>query len=439
MGKSEETKSDQPIDLEREAEEARSELTGNILPFWLDHAMDGEFGGIMTGVDRSGTLIESDKSMWFQGRFAYVLARTYCDVSSDIRYLDAARSCLDFQNRFGSDGRGRMWYRVTREGAPLRMRRYLFTECFACAANAQMFAATGERTYLQRALDILELILRYRDTPGLLLPKGVPATRPSRGFALPMILLNVAQVLRRASAGRSADGEGETHGPVAAASGAGNETRERSRMLADRVAEESINLISTYFVNEEYRCVLEECGPNGELLDHFEGRTLNPGHAIEGAWFVLEEAISRGGSLRDADPKLVSLGVRMLDWMWEWGWDREYGGLYYFRDVLGHPSPEYWHDMKFWWPHSEAIIACLTAWLLTGDSRHAARYRQVKEWSYAHFPDDRHGEWYGYLHRDGTVSSDLKGNLFKGPFHIPRMCLVRAGASGRSGRPGRAG
>jgi N-acylglucosamine 2-epimerase len=30
------------------------------------------------------------------------------------------------------------------------------------------------------------------------------------------------------------------------------------------------------------------------------------------------------------------------------------------------------------------------------------------------------GEWFGYLHRDGTVAQLAKGNLFKGPFHLPR-------------------
>lgn len=30
-------------------------------------------------------------------------------------------------------------------------------------------------------------------------------------------------------------------------------------------------------------------------------------------------------------------------------------------------------------------------------------------------------EYGGYLHRDGRISTGMKGNLFKGPFHLPRM------------------
>ena len=79
--------------------------------------------------------------------------------------------------------------------------------------------------------------------------------------------------------------------------------------------------------------------------------------------------------------------------------------------------------MKFWWPQTEAIIASLYAFLVTGDDKYLYRHERISEWAYAHFPDTEMGEWYGYLHRDGTVAQPAKGNLFKGPFHIPRMMI----------------
>jgi N-acylglucosamine 2-epimerase len=77
--------------------------------------------------------------------------------------------------------------------------------------------------------------------------------------------------------------------------------------------------------------------------------------------------------------------------------------------------------MKLWWPHNEAIIATLLAHQLTGDAEYERWHERVHGWAYAHFPDPVHGEWFGYLHRDGSVSTRLKGNLWKGPFHLPRM------------------
>ena len=110
--------------------------------------------------------------------------------------------------------------------------------------------------------------------------------------------------------------------------------------------------------------------------------------------------------------------------MWERGWDKKYGGLYYFRDVYNRPVQEYWHDMKFWWPHNEAIIATLLAWTLTKNEKYLKMHSLVHNWAYKHFEDQEHGEWFGYVHRDGRLSSQIKGNLWKGPFHLPRMQLV---------------
>jgi N-acylglucosamine 2-epimerase len=168
----------------------------------------------------------------------------------------------------------------------------------------------------------------------------------------------------------------------------------------------------------EHEALMDVVGPNGEILDHFEGRMIAPGDAMEGGWFILHE-----GKLRN-DPRLIKIGLTMIDWMWKRGWDEEFGGLFNFRDLRGLPVQEYTQDMKFWWTHCEAIIATMLAHELTRDERYARWHKQVHDWTFKHFPDPDFGEWFGYLHRDGRVSTRLKGNMWKGPFHIPRMLRV---------------
>jgi len=145
---------------------------------------------------------------------------------------------------------------------------------------------------------------------------------------------------------------------------------------------------------------------------------VSPGHSLETAWFLMEIARRRD------EASLVQRAAKIVDWSFERGWDGQYGGLLYFVDVEGKPSPYLEHDMKLWWPHSEALYATLLAYHLTGDAKYARLYEQVHEWTFAHFPDEPFGEWFGYLHRDGSLSTDLKGNLWKGPFHIPRSQLL---------------
>ena len=369
----------------------RDGLLNDTLPFWIDHSVDARYGGFMFCLDRDGTVIDTDKGMWQQGRFTWLLATLYNTVQKRDQWLELAAHGVDFIRRHGFDDDGRMFFITTRDGRPVRKRRYVFTEVFAAIALAAFAKASGDRQAATEARDLFRLVIRYGTTPGLIEPKVDPRTRPAKSMGLPMMLLSTAQVLR------------ETVGDE----------------LCGEWIERSIEEIRRDFLKPELEAVMETVGPTGELIDHFDGRMLNPGHAIEAAWFILAEAKYRGN-----DPQLIELGTTMLDWMWRRGWDEEYGGILYFRDVRGLPVQEYWQDMKFWWPQNEAIIATLMAYQLTGDEKYAGWHRDIHDWTYRHFPDPEYGEWYGYLHRDGRVSVPLKGNLWKGPFHLPRMQLV---------------
>lgn len=372
----------------------RDALLGDVMPFWLRHGLDPQYGGYFTALDRDGTVIDTDKSIWFQGRGAWMFATLYNQVEPREEWLGAARSGIDFLRRFGRGDGGKLYFSVTQEGRPLRMRRYVYSEAFAAIASAAYARATGDAHAAEESCGYFATYLRHSFEPNLMPAKVDSVTRPMTGIGSRMIAIVTAQQLR------------ENLGDI--------EIRGRN---CTAWIDHGIDEIERLFVKPELRVVLETVGPTGEFLDHFDGRQLNPGHAIEAAWFILHEARHR------QDARLQQLGLTILDWMWERGWDREYGGLYYFRDVRGLPVQEYWHDMKFWWPHCEAIIATLLAWTLTGDERYAQMHQQVHTWSFSHFADPEHGEWFGYLHRDGRLSVPLKGNMWKGPFHLPRMLL----------------
>jgi len=356
--------------------------------FWLPRSVDAEHGGYFTCLDADGSLLQTDKAIWFQGRMAWMFATLYLTVEPRKEWLDAARSGIEFLEAHGFDTDGRMFFTVTREGAPLRKRRYLFSECFAIIAMAAYGAASAQECYIEQAEKLFAMVHHYLRAPGLLEPKTDPATRPMKGLAMPMILTVTAQELRKYS-----------DGP-----------------LCKQTIDASIAEIRSDFLKPEFRCLLETVGPNGEFLDSLDGRCVNPGHSIEAAWFILEEA-----RLTDGNPDLIKLGTTILDWSLDLGWDQEHGGIFYFRDAKGLPCVEYWHDMKFWWPHNEAIIATLLAYQITGDAKYARWHEKIHNWSYAHFADLKHGEWYGYLHRDGSISTRVKGTIYKGFFHLPRM------------------
>ena len=222
-------------------------------------------------------------------------------------------------------------------------------------------------------------------------PKTIPETRTGRAFGIPMIYLNVTSVLMRVDP--------------------------EKRALYEERAASCVEDIFRYHVKDELGCVLENVGPEGEArLDFTEGRIVNPGHDIEGVWFLLEHA------KRTGDKALVEKAETIFNRAINAGWDKEYGGLLYFIDCLGRPPEAYEHDMKLWWPHDEILISSLMLYRDTGKEEYLDWFYRTLDYSKEHFSDPAFGEWYGYLRRDGKPTEPAcKGSTFKGPFHLPRM------------------
>lgn len=378
-----------------------SVLYDNVLPFWMIRSLDREKGGYLHCLDREGSVYSTDKAVWLQCRQAWMLSKLYNTVEKREEWLDAARLGAEFVRRHAFDKDGRMFFSLTREGKPLRKRRYIFSEAFAVIAFAEYAAASGEERYMKKAVEIYRLMLRLATTPGLLPPKVIPTTRKMKSLAVPMIILAATQEIRA----------------------------HRADPLFERTAASCVREITAHFMKPDRRALLEHVGPKGEEFDLPAGRLVNPGHAIETAWFLMHEAELR------SDPELTAQACRILDWSLELGWDPEQGGFFAFVDREGKPCEQLEWDMKLWWPHTEALYALLLAHHLTGDDRYAGWHARVHEYTFGRFPDPEFGEWFGYLHRDGSVANPAKGSMWKGCFHVPRAMWLCERLLGRMEAP----
>ena len=337
-----------------------------------------------------------------QGRCAWTFSYLCSVYGKRPEWLEAAKSCLDFleDHCINHKAGGRLYFQVTEDGKPLRQRRYCFSEGFYAIANGEYYGVTGEKEHLERARCAYRMI--YELNNGLIAdptgmgPKVEPETRQGRGLGEPMIFLNITSVMRRIDPDNAAE--------------------------YDRHAAECVDAIFTYHMREDLQCTLETVGRNGEFWkDVTAGRVVNPGHDIECSWFLMEYANHLGGAEGRA---IHDKAVTIFDWAARGGWDPEYQGLLYFTDCLGNPPEAYEHDMKLWWPHNEMLIASLMIYRDTGRQEYLDWFNKVVEYCKEYFCDPEHGEWYGYLRRDGKPTMpSTKGSTFKGPFHVPR-CLI---------------
>jgi N-acylglucosamine 2-epimerase len=367
--------------------------------FWLEHGMDKVNGGVYTCLDRKGEVFSTDKSVWMQGRCGWIFAWLCHLYGTRPEWLEASKSCIDFMENYciNPDADGRMYFTVTAEGLPLRQRRYCFSEAFYAMANAEYYGITGEKEHLERArkaYDIYWNLNHGMADPTGLGPKTIPETRSGRSFGIPMIYLNVTSVMLRVDP----------------------ENAELYNQRADQCIEE----IFRYHVKPELKCVLENVGVDGEArLYYTDGRVVNPGHDIEGVWFILEYAKRTGKT------EYIAKAAQIFDWAIEAGWDKEYGGLLYFVDALGKPPEAYEHDMKLWWPHDEILISSLMLYRDTREEKYLDWFYKTLDYCKTYFADSEYGEWYGYLRRDGKPTEPAcKGSTFKGPFHLPRMLSI---------------
>ncbi len=370
-------------------------LMEDVVPFWMaSDLIDREYGGYITSVDREGRSYNDDKSVWFQGRCLWSFSKLCNTYGVKKEWADAADSGARFIKEHCIDEDGRMFFTVTRSGEPLRKRRYFFSESFLVVGFAEYYLLRGNKDDLALAEKYFDMMYNiYLDPandPFKITPKENADVRPLRSNSYPMVLVSSAQTLRRVS------GKDEYYGKI-----------------INKIVDDMISL----HYKEEYKCVLETVYTNGDILDNPTGRTINPGHSIENSWFLMNEAV------RSQNKELLTKALNILDWSLEIGWDREHGGIYYFRDLKGRPCEQLEHDMKLWWVHNEALIATLTAHLITGEEKYEIWYDRLHEYTFSHFSDDKCGEWYGYLHRDGTVSHTQKGSMWKGPYHLVR-CLI---------------
>jgi N-acylglucosamine 2-epimerase len=370
----------------------RQALLDDVVPFWAEHSPDREHGGCFTYLDRDGSVYGTDKPVWLQARHVWLFSRLYGRVERREEWLELARLGEEFLRRHAFDEDGRMFFLLTARGRPLRKRRYVFSEMFGVMALAEYAEASGDESCLGRADELFHLIMDCLSTPGRLPGKGVPGVRDTRSHAVPMMLLAVCQQMRD----RSDD-------PV-----------------YEEVADRAVVELLTDFVRMEERALVETVGIHGNRLDTPAGRCVCPGHAIETAALLMQE-----GARRD-DRGLIHAASQVLDWSLERGWDAEHGGLFYFVDAEGRPSEQLEHDMKLWWVHVEALSATLLACRLMSEKRHRDWFVRLHDWTFGHFPDAEFGEWFGYLHYDGTVALPLKGGLWKGAYHLGRSLLTCA-------------
>jgi N-acylglucosamine 2-epimerase len=362
------------------------ELIKNVLPFWLQHSKDEEHGGYFTCLDQQGKVYDTDKFMWLQGREVWCFSTMYRLVDQNPAWKEMALHGASFMKKFGRDAKGNWYFSLTADGKPLVQPYNIFSDCFATMAFAALNKIDPSPEYRAIALDTFEnIIVRQHNWKGVY-NKSFPGSRPLKNFTLPMILCNLSLELEDILG------------------------KERVDSFIPTVLHEVMDV----FYRPELGLIVENVNQDGSLSDTFEGRLMNPGHAIEAMWFIMDLG------KRMNDVALIEKAKNIMLKTIEHAWDKQYGGLFYFMDTENKPLQQLEWDQKLWWVHVESLVALAKGYALTKDPVCLQWFDTMHAYTWDKFRDPQNGEWFGYLNRRGEVLSTAKGGKWKGCFHIPR-------------------
>ena len=369
------------------AEQYKHELLDKVVPFWLDKSQDTQHGGYFTCLERDGSVFDTDKFVWLQGREVWMFATLYNKVEKRQEWLDCAIQGAEFLKKHGHDGHFNWYFALDREGHPLVEPYNIFSYTFATMAFGQLSLATGNQEYAEIAKKTFDIILSKVDNPKGKWNKLHPGTRNLKGFALPMILCNLALEIEHLL----------------------------DEDFLVKTMDTCIHEVMEVFLRPELGgIIVENLNGDNSLVDCFEGRQVTPGHAIEAMWFIMD--LGKRLNRPELIEKAKDTALKML----EYGWDKEFCGIFYFMDRKGFPPQQLEWDQKLWWVHIETLISMLKGYHLTGDVKCLEWFEKVHDYTWSHFKDQEHPEWFGYLNRRGEMLLPLKGGKWKGCFHVPR-------------------
>jgi N-acylglucosamine 2-epimerase len=367
-----------------------SELLEDVMPWWIENGIDRDHGGIFHALAQDGTVLSGDKSMWSQGRALWTFSALYNRVGRRAEWLELAHHLFEFVMKIG---RANDWVwpqTLNRDGTVKVSAQRIYGDGFAIMGLTEYARATGSEEAAEAALTTYDTVRKRMAVPGthLDIPENLVGAAKCQGIS--MIFSIVFHEL-----GKLLDDAG----------------------ILQAGYEHAVQILDDHR-HPELGLLVEQTALDGSVLGSPQGHHVNPGHAVESMWFLIHIFRERRERPR------IDQAVECIRWHIEKAWDAEYGGMFTLLDLDGKPiRPD---SGKAFWPHGEALYALLLAHEYCREQWCLDWYDKMHEWTFAHFPDRRHGEWREKVQRDGSVPKHPKDRPpgMHTCFHLPRTLMM---------------
>lgn len=380
---------------------AVKELTENILPWWMNYAVDHENGGFYGEVDYDNQPVpHADKFITLNARLIWTFASAY-RVLGDEKYKEMADRAYDYFVKHFWDDRYNMCYTSVDEfGNPVDKHRYIYGNAFAIYGFSEYARATGSTEALEYARKLVASMEKYdydpeykgyfealnedcTHNPWLRGVNRYPTDEKTMNTHLHMI--EAYTCLLRTDKSKFMQ----------------SKVREHLYVMLNKIVDHDIHHYF-YFQDRAWKPTTQE---------------ISYGHDIEGSWLMMEtaEVLGEPEAMRYAQDTCMNIARAC----YEQGWREDGAMLSEYDPVTGHASPS-----LSWWEQNEAVVGFLNAWEVTGEEKYLDASIKTFEFADAHFVDHEKGGWFTNVALDtGDALGKHKVAGPVCPYHNGRMCM----------------
>lgn len=380
--------------------EMASELTGNILPFWMNRMIDKEYGGFLPRISGKGMPDRSsEKGAILNARILWTFSAAY-RLTGKKEYLETATMAKrEIIDRFYDRKYGGVFWSLTPEGKPADRKKQIYALGFAIYGLSEYSRATGDAEATDYAVRLFRDIEEHSFDEGKngYLEAFTEDWKQLDDMRLSDKDMNECKTMN-------------THLHIL------EPYTNLYRIWKDSLLEKRLrNLICIFtekiidpesghlrlFFDEDWKCTHD---------------IVSYGHDIEAAWLLYEAASVLG------DPEIlktaVSASVSLADAASE-GYIPGGGMIYEFHGDNCAIDAD-----RHWWVQAESVAGYYHIWKITGRKDALAKAGGCWEFIKSHIIDGKDGEWFWSLKADGTVNTDDdKAGFWKCPYHSGRMCM----------------